>query len=80
MTNEIFNRLEKILELLLKILFHLEQQKCTENDEWLDSAELKQRLKISDKTVYRMRKSGVVSAKQLSGKWYYKLPEFKREC
>jgi len=77
MISEIFNRLEQIMELLLKIMLYLQQQPLPTNEEWLDSAELKQRLKISDKTVYRMRKNGSVSAKRLSGKWYYKLPVFK---
>ncbi|WP_316735763.1 helix-turn-helix domain-containing protein [Pedobacter aquatilis] len=75
MFKEFLARLDQILELLFKILAELKQREPEQEEVWLDSAALKQRLNISDRTVYRMRKNGLVVARQLSGKWYYKLPE-----
>jgi hypothetical protein len=39
--------------------------------EWLDDVDVKQLLKISDSTLYRLRKGKHVSCKKIGGKWYY---------
>lgn len=40
-------------------------------EEWLDNADMKQLLKISDATLYRLRKSGQLLSKKIGGKWFY---------
>lgn len=77
MFSKIFFRLKEILDSVNEVRnLLLQQQAPTQNDEWFDTAGLMAKLNISSRTIYRLRKSGAVSSKQLSGKWYYKIPEF----
>ena len=40
-------------------------------DELLDSTDTKKLLKISDSSLYRLRKNKQLYCKQISGKWYF---------
>ena len=41
---------------------------------YCDSADIKQELNISDRTLYRWRKSGKLAYTKLGGKYYYRRP------
>jgi len=42
-----------------------------QQEELLDSTDIKQMLNISDSTLYRLRKSKQIKCKLIAGKWYY---------
>jgi hypothetical protein len=57
------------------------QSNCTENninDTWVDSYEVCTFLRISERTLQRLRSNGQISYSILSGKTYYKISEIKR--
>lgn len=72
MQKELFKYLDAIITLqqqLLEVLLGRTQTAIAE--EWLDNTDVKQLLKISDRTLYRLRSSGQLPAKKIGGKWYY---------
>lgn len=72
MKHELFQYLETIIALqqqLLEVL--LGAGHAVAHEEWLDNTDVKQLLKISDRTLYRLRTSGQVPSKKIGGKWYY---------
>jgi len=72
MKKEIFNYLDTIVLLQQQLLDVLIGIKPAANDEeWLDNADIKQLLKISDATLYRLRKSEQLVSKKIGGKWFY---------
>ncbi len=72
MQKELFPYLETIIELQKQVVDALSRVMPSTNDEeWLDNADMKQLLKISDATLYRLRKSEQLSSKKIGGKWYY---------
>jgi hypothetical protein len=48
------------------------------DDDWVDSYEVCTFLKISERTLQRLRSSGTISYSVLSGKSYYTIGEIKR--
>lgn len=40
-------------------------------NDWLDSTDVKSLLKISDRSLYRLRNKYGLPAKKIGGKWYY---------
>ena len=48
------------------------------NDSWVDSYEVCTFLRISERTLQRLRSNGQISYSILSGKTYYKISEIKR--
>jgi hypothetical protein len=40
-------------------------------DEWLDNADLKVLLKISDVSIWRLRNDNQILCKKIRGKWFY---------
>lgn len=78
MKPDLYSKIERLVTLLEKILNLLESAKATNSSkgEWLDNVDIKKRLNISDSTIYRMRKKNILQARQISGKWYYRLPDF----
>ncbi|RYF25073.1 MAG: DNA-binding protein [Flavobacteriales bacterium] len=72
MQTEILSKLDELLALqhqLLKLCSSLDQSLPAA--EWLDNTDVKNLLKISDSSLYRMRKSKLLPATQIAGKWYY---------
>lgn len=70
MKDELFSYLGTIIQLqqeLLQLLLGRQMQV----EEWLDSVDVKNRLKISDRTLHRLRSTGQLSARKVGGKWYY---------
>jgi len=74
MQTEIMNKLEQLLALQIQLL-----NICSTlamplpADEWLDNTDVKRLLKISDSSLYRLRKSNLLPAKRMAGKWYYQM-------
>lgn len=75
MYTEILKKLEMLLALQQKILMLLQsvEQKVIPvvTDEWLDNTDVKRLLKISDSSLYRLRKQQLLPCKRIAGKWYY---------
>lgn len=71
---EILSKLDELLVLqhqLINICRSLSQPLPPET--WLDNTDVKNLLKISDSSLYRLRKNNLLPAKQIAGKWYYDL-------
>lgn len=61
--------------------FVIEHQPCdttASDEEWVDSYEVCTFLKISERTLQRLRTNGIISYSILSGKSYYTIGEIKR--
>lgn len=73
MYNEIIEKLDQLLLLQHSLLnnFKALQQSEASNDEWLDNTDVKRLLKISDSSLYRLRKKQLLPCKRIAGKWYY---------
>ncbi|WP_316847108.1 helix-turn-helix domain-containing protein [Pedobacter psychrodurus] len=69
--------LAQLLEKILSTIQSKEPPSVKKVEEWLDNADIKMRLNISDSSVYRLRKKKVLPSRRISGKWYYQLPDFK---
>lgn len=73
--NEIIERLNKHTDLLRQILDRFEQvskQKTIEED-WYDSADSMRILKISKRSLYRLREKYPQECRRVAGKFYYNL-------
>ena len=64
---------QEMVSLLRQILDVLQNFAPVQKTEevWLDNTDVKRMLKISDPTLYRLRKSNQLPAKKIGGKWYY---------
>lgn len=72
MQKELFKYLDAIMQLQQALLDALLGIKpVAGEEEWLDNADMKQLLKISDATLYRLRKSGQLLSKKIGRKWFY---------
>lgn len=72
MLKELFKYLATIVQLQQQLLdLLMGNPKVEPIDEWLDNTDVKQLLKISDSTLYRLRKSDQLLSKKIGGKWYY---------
>lgn len=72
MAKEIIQYLETLVALSQQLLAALANKEALTADEiWLDNADVKQMLKISDTTLYRRRKSNQLPHRKIGGKWYY---------
>ena len=56
------------------------QDDCKENEDdiWVDSYEVCTFLKISDRTLQRLRAAGMISYSDIKGHYFYKIKEVKR--
>lgn len=72
MSKELFQYLETLVALHRQLLAALLNKAPTAAEEtWLDNADVKQLLKISDATLYRLRKSKQLPTRKIGGKCYY---------
>ncbi|SHE71973.1 helix-turn-helix domain-containing protein [Dysgonomonas macrotermitis] len=73
---------KKIEEKLDMIVDYIKEKQNTENinldEEWVDSYEVCTFLRISERTLQRLRTNGVISYSIISGKTYYTIAEIKR--
>ncbi len=74
-----FKQLMEKLDALSEYVYKLKQQP-TENDEdsWVSSREICDFLKISERTLQRLRTNGKVSYTNLGGKYYYQISQVKK--
>lgn len=69
---EIIEKLDQLLSLQQRILARLlAAEKTDQQEEWLDNTDVKRMLKISDSSLYRLRKNQLLPCKRIAGKWYY---------
>ena len=68
----------KITAIANYIFNHLDASKPDEDEIWVDSYEVCTFLKISDRTLQRLRAAGLVSYSDIKGYYFYKIKEIKR--
>lgn len=68
----------KITAIANYIFNHLDENKTDEDEIWVDSYEVCTFLKISDRTLQRLRASGMISYSDIKGHYFYKIKEVKR--
>ncbi len=79
MQKETLQTQEMMVSLLKQILDTLLKFAPVQTEEvWLDNTDVKELLKISDPTLYRLRKSNQLPAKKIGGKWYYSKSDLLR--
>jgi len=72
MQKELFKYLAAIVQLQQQLLDILAGNvRMIDHDDWLDNADVKVLLKISDRTLYRLRIGGQLPARKIGGKWFY---------
>lgn len=74
-----FKELEaKINTIADYILNRQEAESINEDEIWVDSYEVCTFLKISDKTLQRLRVAGIIAYSNIRGRYFYKIGEIKR--
>lgn len=68
----------KITAIANYIFNHLQTESENEDEIWVDSYEVCTFLKISDRTLQRLRAAGKISYSDLGGRYFYKIGEIKR--
>ena len=68
----------KITAIADYIFNHLDENKTDEDEIWVDSYEVCTFLKISDRTLQRLRAAGMISYSDIKGHYFYKIKEIKR--
>ena len=68
----------KITAIADYIFNHVETAKQSEEDMWVDSYEVCTLLKISEKTLQRLRVSGTIAYSNIRGRYFYKVSEIRR--
>lgn len=79
MNQEILSRIDELLSLqknMLAALYSLREKPSIPDLSWYDSTDIKRLLHISDSTLFRMRRSANIRSVKISGKWFYKIPDF----
>ena len=60
------------------IFHHMEAESINEDEIWVDSYEVCTFLKISEKTLQRLRVAGTIAYSNIRGRYFYKISEVKR--
>lgn len=68
----------KITAIADYIFNHLDESKTDEDEIWVDSYEVCTFLKISDRTLQRLRSKGEIAYSTIRGRNFYKIGEIKR--
>ncbi len=74
----VFKELEKKIKLITDFIHSQAIQEIPDDDIWIDNLEACDFLKISYRTLQRLRAAGEVSFSILGGRCYYKIGELKR--
>lgn len=72
-----FKQLMEKLEALSEYVYSMERPAENNDDEWVDSQEVCRFLKISDRTLQRLRTNGKISYTCIGGKYYYQISHIK---
>ena len=73
-----YKELDKITAIADYIFNHTEAESTNEDEIWVDSYEVCTFLKISDRTLQRLRTAGTVTYSNIKGHYFYKIGEIKR--
>lgn len=73
-----FKQLMAKLEALSEYVYSMERPVENVDENWVDSPEICQYLKISERTLQRLRKNGKVTYSCIGGKYYYQIIEIKK--
>lgn len=77
--SESYKKLEEKIDLIANYIKEKQQsENLNLDEEWVDSYEVCTFLRISERTLQRLRTNGVISYSILSGKTYYTIAEIKR--
>ena len=68
----------KITAIADYIFNHTEAESTNEDEIWVDSYEACTFLKISDRTLQRLRAAGTITYSNIKGHYFYKIGEIKR--
>lgn len=68
----------KITAIADYIFNHMEAESINEDEIWVDSYEVCTFLKISEKTLQRLRVAGTIAYSNIRGRYFYKISEVKR--
>ena len=68
----------KITAIADYIFNHTEAESTNEDEIWVDSYEVCTFLKISEKTLQRLRVSGTIAYSNIRGRYFYKVSEIRR--
>ena len=68
----------KITAIADYIFNHMEAESTNEDEIWVDSYEVCTFLKISEKTLQRLRVAGTIAYSNIRGRYFYKISEVKR--
>lgn len=74
-----FKQLMEKLDVLSEYVYSMERPEVENEDEsWVDSREVCHFLKISERTLQRLRKNGKITFTCLGGKYYYRISQIKK--
>ncbi len=73
-----FRQLVEKLDALSEYVHSMERPAEDEDEKWVDSGEVCRFLKISDRTLQRLRTNGKVTCSNLGGKYYYQIGQIKK--
>ena len=76
--SQAFKDLITKINMIAKYVTAIQPEEKNHDDEWVDSYEVCTFLKISERTLQRLRSNGIISYSMLSGKSYYTIGEIKR--
>ena len=79
MESKAYKELDNKITAIADYIFNrLEAEKPNEDDMWVDSYEVCTFLKISEKTLQRLRVSGNIAYSNIRGRYFYKVSEIRR--
>ncbi len=76
--SDAFKELMDKVNTIAKFVVNYQPQEINEEETWVDSYEVCTFLKISERTLQRLRTKGLISYSIISGKTYYTIAEVKR--
>ncbi len=78
MESKSFKQLMEKLDALSDYVSSLKPPAVDESDDWVDSHEICGFLKISNRTLQRLRSDGKIAYSGIGGKYYYQIREIKK--
>ena len=76
--SQAFKELVAKINSIAKFVVTFQNEEKNPDNEWVDSYEVCTFLKISERTLQRLRSNGIISYSMLSGRSYYTIGEIKR--
>lgn len=73
-----FKQMMEKLDALSEYVYSIERPIENDDEEWVNSGEVCHFLKISGRTLQRLRTNGKISYTCLGGKYYYQISQIKR--